>query len=157
MKYTAIIILILAPLASRAQSNRAAKVEELLTVMNVAEQQKQMMEQMSNMAMSQIKDTLTSQGTTSQAEIAKAQDKQRRLFALIQEKTSWENMRPVFVKAYAETFTDSEIDGMLAFYKTPAGKAMITKQPAVNGKIMSNVQGLMADLVPQMEAIMKSQ
>src|SRR5437868_6751761 len=100
MKYAAIVILMFAPLASRAQPSRAAKVEELLTVMNVAEQQKQMMDQMSNMAMSQIKDTLTSQGTSSQPEIAKAQDKQRRVFALIQQKTSWENMKPVFVKAY---------------------------------------------------------
>ena len=64
-------------------------------------------------------------------------------------------MGPMFVKAYADTFTDSEIDAIVAFYKTPAGKAMIEKQPALTAKIMQTIQAQMADLMPQIEAIMR--
>jgi len=154
MKYAALLTLIFVPLACADEATKVAKVEELFQVMNVAEQQKQMMAQMSKMVISQIKDALAGQGTSAEA-IAKAQDKQKRVFALIEQKTSWDNMKPIFLKAYTEVFTEPEIDGMLAFYKTPSGKAMIEKQPALNGKIMTNVQGQMADLMPQMEEILK--
>ena len=154
MKYAALLALILVPLACADEATKVAKVEELFKAMNVAEQQKQMMAQMSKMVMSQMKDGLASQGTSPEA-IARAQDKQKRLFALIEQKTSWENMKPVFLKAYTDIFTEPEIDGILAFYKTPPGRAMIEKQPAINANIMTNVQGLMADLMPQMEQILK--
>lgn len=154
MKYAALLALILVPLACADEATKVAKVEELFKAMNVAEQQKQMMAQMSKMVINQVKDALTSQGTSAEA-IAKAQEKQKRIFALIEQKTSWENMKPVFLKAYTDTFTEPEIDGILAFYKTPSGRAMVEKQPALNGKIMTNVQGLMADLMPQMEGILK--
>ena len=154
MKYAALLTLILVPLACADEATKVAKVEELLTVMNVAEQQKLMMAQMSKMVMNQVKDSMASQGTSAEA-IAKAQERQKRVFALIEQTTSWENMKPVFLKAYADIFTEPEIDGILAFYKTPSGRAMIEKQPALNAKIMTSVQGLMADLMPKMEEILK--
>jgi uncharacterized protein len=157
MKYAALLTLIFVPLACGDEATKVAKVEELLTVMNVAEQQKQMMDQMSKMVIGQIKDELDKQGNVSQAEIAKAQDKQKRMFALIAQKTSWQDMKPIFVKAYVDTFAEAEIDGMLAFYRSPPGKAMIEKQPALSGKIMTNVQSQLADLMPQIEAILKQQ
>lgn len=52
-------------------------------------------------------------------------------------------IRPELVKAYSETFTDEEIDGLLAFYESPAGKASITKIPAVNARMGSIIQNEM--------------
>jgi uncharacterized protein len=49
-------------------------------------------------------------------------------------------VRPDMVKAYSETFTDEEIDGLLAFYESPAGKASITKIPAVNARMGGIIQ-----------------
>src|SRR5260370_9431590 len=123
--------------------------------MNIEQQEKQMMDQMAQMVIGQIKEQMAKQGNVSPAEMAKMEDRQKRLFALISEKTSWAHMKPVYAKAYSDTFNEGEIDGILAFYKSPAGKAMIDKQPALNGKIMTNVQAQMADLMPQIEEIMK--
>jgi hypothetical protein len=145
----------LAPLACADETTKAAKVDQLLSVMNIEKQQKQMMDQMSQMVIGQIKEQMAKQGNITEAEMAKMEDRQKRLFALISEKTSWANMKTVYVKAYSDTFNENEIDGILAFYKTPAGKAMIEKQPSLNGKIMESVQAQMADLMPQIEQIMK--
>ena len=155
MKYIVICALVLAPMACADEAAKTAKIEQLLTLMNVAQQQKEMMAQMSQMVTAQIKQQIAQQGKVSQAEMAKMEDRQKRLFALIGEKTSWENMEPVYVKAYADTFSEGEIDGIVAFYKTPVGKAMIVKQPSLNTKIMASLQAQMADLMPQVEEIMK--
>ena len=49
-------------------------------------------------------------------------------------------VRPDLVKAYSDLFSDAEIDGLLAFYESPAGKASITKIPAVNARLGSIIQ-----------------
>ena len=44
---------------------------------------------------------------------------------LLRTELSWEKMEATYYRMYRETFTQSELDGMLAFYKTDAGKALI--------------------------------
>ena len=155
MKFALICALIAAPLACADETTKTTKVEELLTLMNVAQQQKDMMDQMADMVIGQVKSQMAQQGAASPAEIAKMEARQKKLFELFKQETSWDKMKPVFVKTYSETFTEPELDGMLAFYRSPAGKAMVQKQPTLNTKIMTNVQTQMADLMPKIEEIMK--
>jgi hypothetical protein len=49
-------------------------------------------------------------------------------------------IRPELVKAYAETFNDEELDGLLAFYETPAGRAFVAKIPALNNRLSALIQ-----------------
>ena len=155
MKFAVICALLCSPFACADDASKAAKVEQLLAAMNVEQQQKEMMDQMSQMVIAQVKEQMSRQGNVSPAEMSKMEDKQKRLFALIADQTSWQKMKPIFVKAYSDIFTETEIDGIVAFYKTPAGKAMVEKQPALNTKIMATVQAQMADMMPQIEAIMR--
>jgi hypothetical protein len=157
MKYAIVCALLTAPFVHADDSTRLIKAELLLTAMHVEQQQKEMMDQMSQMVLGQVKQQMQKQGPVSDAEMAKMEDRQKRLFALVAEKTSWRNMKPVFIKAYADTFTETELDGIIAFYATPAGRAMVAKQPALNTKIMGSVQAQMQDLMPKIEAIMKEQ
>jgi hypothetical protein len=62
-------------------------------------------------------------------------------------------IRPELVKAYAETFTDEEIDGMLAFYETPAGRAVVTKIPSINTRMSGLIQSEMNALGPEINKI----
>ena len=48
-----------------------------------------------------------------------------------------EKMRPLFVQIYSEVYSDDEIDAMLAFYESAAGRAMVTKQPLIMSKVMT--------------------
>lgn len=43
-------------------------------------------------------------------------------------------------QAYARQFTKAELDAMLAFYRTPAGQAMMRKEPAVAAEL-ANASG----------------
>lgn len=45
-----------------------------------------------------------------------------------------------FAKAYAEHFTEAELKSVLAFYKTPAGRKVITEEPKILDVGMTRVQ-----------------
>lgn len=78
-----------------------------------------------------------------------------RLLVLVKDTVSWEKMEPAYVKLYSETFSEDEIVGMLAFYKTPAGQAVIHKMPLLMQKNMGLIQQLTVGMQPQMEQIQR--
>src|SRR6266481_7337138 len=132
MKLTAICVLLIAPLAFSQPASKDAKIDQLFKSMNIEAQQKQMLGQMQQMVISQVKAQLPSE-----ADKAKAEEMEKKMFALIEQETGWQKLKPVMVKAYSDTYTEPEIDGILAFYKSPAGQAMINKQPTLISKVMT--------------------
>ena len=47
---------------------------------------------------------------------------------------SWENMGPPMIALYTETFTEDELDELIAFYKTPIGARSLEKLPELMQK-----------------------
>ena len=66
---------------------------------------------------------------------------------------TWEKLEPLYIKVYQDAFTQEEIDGILAFYGTPAGQALIKKMPDVLKKSTMEMQTRMNALVPQLQKI----
>lgn len=62
----------------------------------------------------------------------------------------WAQLEPMFVDIYRRSFTREEVDALVAFYRTPAGRALISKMPAVMQNSMTAMQARMADLQPRM-------
>lgn len=79
----------------------------------------------------------------------------RRFVAVLREEMSWESMRPMYVRIYQETFTQEEIDGLIAFYRTPAGSAFIAKMPVVMQKSSEMMQSRIAPMARKMQAAME--
>lgn len=77
--------------------------------------------------------------------------------ALMKDQLSWARMKPDYVRLYVETFDQDEIDGLLAFYQTKAGKAMVDKMPIVVQKSVALTQTQMQNLMPKMMAILQEQ
>ena len=50
---------------------------------------------------------------------------------------TWNAMLPEVAKLYKETFTESEIRELLAFYKTPVGQKLLVKIPELTQKSFS--------------------
>jgi hypothetical protein len=69
------------------------------------------------------------------------------------EEMAWDKLEPMYVSVYQNTFTQGEVDGMLAFYRTDAGRAVIVKMPAVIQTTMGEMQLRMQPLVQKMRAI----
>jgi hypothetical protein len=56
---------------------------------------------------------------------------------------------------YADTYTEQEMDGIIAFYKSPAGEAMLAKTPAIMAKANELVQQQMATVMPEIQKLIK--
>ena len=74
---------------------------------------------------------------------------------VMREEMSWAKMRPFYVQIYQESFNQEEIEGLLAFYKSPAGQAFVAKMPVVMQKSMEVMQSQMGPLMEKMKAAMQ--
>jgi hypothetical protein len=72
---------------------------------------------------------------------------------LMTETLNWDTLKPMYMRVYHESFTQSEIDGIIKFYKTPAGKAMINKMPVVMQNVMTEMQGIIKPMQQKMMQI----
>jgi hypothetical protein len=129
-------------------ATKNAKIEEMMQLSQA--------ERMLKATLDQLKGIMASQTSKMDipSDVKGRQDEiQKKMLALVSERMSFEKLKPMFVKLYAETFTEEEIDGILAFYKSPSGKAMIEKTPQLMGRMMPMMQQMMSDLQPEMQKI----
>ena len=55
-------------------------------------------------------------------------------------------LQEAMAKGYAETYSEQELSDILAFYKSPSGRAMIAKAPAVMQDVMAAVFRMMPEI-----------
>jgi len=60
-------------------------------------------------------------------------------------------LEPVYIKLYEDSFSQAEIDGLAAFYRSPTGKAVVLKVALVMQNLMTLVQQRMARLIPKIQ------
>jgi hypothetical protein len=78
-----------------------------------------------------------------------------KMTAVMRDEMSWANMRPMYLQIYRETFTQEEVEGMIAFYRTPVGVATIDKMPAAMQKSMTLMQARMGPMMERMNAALQ--
>ncbi len=66
---------------------------------------------------------------------------------------TWEKLEPMYLRIYRESLSQEEVDGMLAFYKTPAGQATIKKIPVIMQKSMAEMPAKMNSMMQKMQAL----
>jgi uncharacterized protein len=73
----------------------------------------------------------------------------------VMKEMSWDSIKDDFVSLYAETFTEEELQGLVAFYKSPAGRAFTKKQPELMKRSMQLTQKRMVQWMPKIQAMSK--
>ena len=133
--------------AGAQELTKKAKIERILTATKADSMVNQMFEQMKAILGNQIAPG------ASEEQRAKAKELTTRVMDVMKERINWDKMRPDYVKLYDETYTESEINGILAFYESPAGRSMIEKMPVLMSKSMVLAQRWMQDLMPEVQKI----
>jgi len=136
------------------EAGRMAKAEEFLRVSHT----EQMLNQTMSAVLSQTKSGVMQKmfGITLTPEQTKqSEDLQVKLGEILTSVLSWEKLKPIYVKLYADTYTEQEMDGIIAFYKSPAGEAMLAKNPLIMTKANELVQQQMATAMPQIQKLLK--
>jgi uncharacterized protein len=138
------------PLTAHADdASRHAKAQEMLTLLHMD----RLMDQLTNGMMEQMAAVTKQLGgnTVKPEDQAKIDEFQKKVVQLVQSQMSWKALEPDYVDIYAKNFTDEQLDAILAFYRSPAGIALVEKLPTLTTQGMQLAQAKMAILQPQLK------
>jgi uncharacterized protein len=76
-----------------------------------------------------------------------------KMLAVMRDELSWARLKPMTMQIYRESFTQSEVDGLIAFYQSPAGQAFVEKMPMVMQKSMLITQSRMKPMMERIQQI----
>jgi hypothetical protein len=132
------------------EASKQAKIEEILQLTHADRMMTQMFDQMKSSVAAQV----SKMDVPENARDAAA-EMQRKILDMVSERMSWERAKPKLVAVYDETFTETDIDGILGFYKSPAGQRMLEKMPELMQKSMAVGQQLVGDVFPEIKRMME--
>jgi len=131
-----------------------ASIQELMAVAQTRKMLDSTWTQLDGWIQASMKDSMAGQPLNAAQEKI-AEDMRAQLVALLKEDLSWSSLEPDFIEIYQKSFTQKEVDGMLAFYKSEAGQAVIAKMPLVMQNSMQIMRGRMSVLMPKVRKIVQ--
>ncbi|MBU8921174.1 MAG: DUF2059 domain-containing protein [Bacteroidales bacterium] len=135
--------------ANANETQNRALAEELLDAMEMQETIEKSFEMVKEMIPAQMKAMGVSEEATSDEDKEAAQ----KMTDLIMKEVSWDNLKDDYITIYAETFTEEELRGLVAFYKSHVGRKFIEKQPELMKRSMQISQMKMMELMPKIQAL----
>jgi hypothetical protein len=130
-------------------------VEKLLALTKADKSGDLFVAQISDSVGKQLKHVLQGQEITpaDEATIKAAGDK---IAAAIKAQLGWDKVKPGYVQAYTDAFSQEEVDGLIAFYSSPIGQIYADKGPALAQKTQALVQQqLMPVIMPVVQGAMQ--
>jgi uncharacterized protein len=146
------LALVIVPGARADEASKRAKVEELVTVMHMDRMMDQMVEALKSQTAQMMQQLPDADSMTPEQKKIMA-DYQDKTLQIVIDSVGWKSMKPEFVTLYVQNFTEEEIDGMVAFYKSPSGQAVLNKMPQLMTAAMKLTQSRMVDVQPKLKAL----
>jgi len=141
--------------AARAEPASPASVERLLVVAHTEQLLKGVQQRQAvvmDSVMRQVEASRARQGQPlspeAQARMHAAAEKAR---AAMAEEMGWDKLRPLIVQVYAESFSEDEIQGLIAFYESPTGRMFVERMPQVTERMMRLIGERMGPMVQRMQ------
>ncbi len=130
------------------EAQRIALAEELVVLAELEKNFEQSFAMVKEMLPRQL--GAASSGSSPEAK-AKAIDGATEIYDLIGKELNWNAIKGDYIALYAGTFTEEELQGVIDFYKSDAGKAFVKKQPELMKKSMELNQAKMAAIMPKIQ------
>ena len=149
MLAAALCIAAVAPMARADDATRRTKAEEMLTLTKTDS----LMAQQLGALRDRVNELASQQSGAAAATPAQKQltaDYLKQVQGVTDDEVGWAKLRPIVIQSYADTFTEADLDGIIAFYKSPAGQAIVSKTPELSTKTMTLVQDRIKDMQPKL-------
>ena len=153
-KILVVICLSAASFLCHAAEPSQESIEKLLTVTQAQKLVEQMIPQMEGYISSSVDKSVDALDMSPEQKAktkAESASMIKKMMPVLREQLRWENIKKIYVPIYRESFTQEEIDGLIAFYSSPAGNALIAKMPVVMQKSMAAMQQLIVPMVQEMQ------
>jgi len=145
-------LLVAAPAFAQDQPADEAIVRELIEITETAKMLDGFSQQIDGMMEQTLRDSLGGRSLTpKQQELL--DELRTRVVAIFRESMSWKELEPRMIAIYRKSFTRQEIEGMLAFYRTDVGRAVIAKMPVVMENSMAEMQESVRTMMPKIQAV----
>lgn len=135
------------------EASQRATAEELLNVMNVQQSIEKSFAMVKRMIPAQM--ARMSQATGQTNMLSSATNQTDTLLDMVAREFSWDKIKDDYITLYSETFTEDEMKGIIAFYKSPEGQAFTKKQPELMKRSMELSQKLMMNILPKIQDMAK--
>ncbi|HEY1371529.1 MAG TPA: DUF2059 domain-containing protein [Candidatus Binatia bacterium] len=149
-----------APIAARAQDSPPSEesIRELMKLSQVGMMVDNLTQSLDDSTRQAVRQAMAGQGLSDKQEKMIAQ-MMSEMVAIMKEEINPETLEPVYIEIYQKTLSQQEVDGMIAFYKTDAGKALVTKMPIIMRQaseiMMQRVQKVFPKLQQAQEQMMR--
>ncbi len=146
-------LLLSAAAAHADDASKHAKVRELFQLTSMQNRVDQIRVSALAQARSIAAQQFASTGVSAQQDnkgVAVYYDK---LNALVAESYNWTKLEPEYETVYADLYTEDELDGILAFYKSPVGQAYLSKTPEATRQVLQISKQQFDALTPQIEKL----
>ncbi len=150
----AVACLALVALPAAAEPARESTIREIIEVTNARTIMDRTAGQIDAMMRQMMEQMMQGQSPTPKQQAALDRYRES-VSAITRETLVWERFEPMFIRLYRETFTEEELQPLLAFYRSPPGQAFIAKMPALQEHMMREMPGLMTEFTPKFQAAAK--
>jgi uncharacterized protein len=141
--------LALSAAAALAAPPSDADIERLLKASRAESMLGAILPQMEEMQRQQF-EQITSGKDLSAEQKAEVQRIQSRTNEIVRKALAWEEMRPLYIDVYKQTFSAEDVRAMAKFYESPAGKNLLDKTPLLMQNLMGAIQ---KKVIPMMEEL----
>jgi uncharacterized protein len=131
-----------------------ASIREMLELTNSRQMLDSVKGQMTAMMNTTMQNVTRSQTITPERQ-AVLDRMSAKISAVLADMLNWDDMLPMYLRTYRAAFTQDEIDGVIKFYKSPAGKAYVKKMPVVMQNVMQEMPEFIKPVQEKMAAIQK--
>ncbi|MGA3158059.1 MAG: DUF2059 domain-containing protein [Steroidobacteraceae bacterium] len=121
------------------QPASSASIKELLDLLNTRQMLDQVAVQTESLMRSSINDSLKGRQLTPDQQ-SKVDDLVDRTTKIVRESLNWDSMELLMEDVYQKSLSEEEIQGMITFYRSPPGQAVIAKMPLILRNTMLAVQ-----------------
>ncbi|MDA0989141.1 MAG: DUF2059 domain-containing protein [Verrucomicrobia bacterium] len=146
---TLVIVIAMAVSARAGDAERRALAEELLNAMDMQAN----IERSFAMVKDMIPQQMASLGGATDLNTADVQGQTETILNVVMEAMNWDALKEDYIAIYAETFTEVELQGVVDFYTSAAGRRFLEKQPELMRRSMEISQRQMLALIPKIQAM----
>jgi hypothetical protein len=150
--------LLIASVSTTAAPPSDQAIEQMMRVMQVEQMLNQMLTQTEAGMQTGMEQSLQQamQGKTpTDAQKAQLVEFEKKLSGILKDELSFAKMKDVYLQVYRETFTQEEITSIIAFYSSPAGKALVEKVPVAMQKASSLMQARIGPMTQRLQAMIE--
>lgn len=143
-----------APALAQDEPADEAIIRELITVTESAKLLDGVYAQVDAMMAASMAEALGGRAVTPEQQ-ALFDEMRARVIAIMRESMNWAALEPMMIDIYRKSFTQKEAQGMLDFYRTDAGRAVIAKMPLVMQNTMTAMHDHMRTMMPKIVEVQK--